>query len=197
MKRAVNVLKGKSFSLQIDENSGSLKSLTINGKTYKFKQSFKYYNAIGRNGTGGIEDSGSYNFCPNGSAHDFLSPKLLSTQTSGSIHEVNQQFSDYIKQTVRTYEDEDYIEFDWTVGPIPIGDHIGKEIITRFETDVKTDNVFYTDANGRQTIRRIYNKTSTLCNNNIISGNYYPIYSRVFIRDEKQGMNCYNYLNFN
>jgi len=178
----------------MDENTGALMSITTNGKTHKLNQSFKYYKAVGME-KGGVEDSGTYNFCPDGAAHDYSAPKLLSSQTSGPIHEVNQQFSDYVKQTVRTYEDEDYIEFDWTVGPIPVDDKVGKEIINRFETDFKTNGVFYTDDNGRQTVRRQYNKNSMLCNKNIISGNYYPIYSRAFVRDDNQGMN-YNLISY-
>ena len=178
-------MKGKSFTLEVDDSTGALNSITVNGKTHKLHQSFKWYKSVG--GQNGLEDSGSYQFCPDGNAHDFGQQKLLSKHTSGVVHEVNQQFSDYIKQTVRTYEDEDYIEFDWTVGPIPIGDGIGKEIITRFETDFKTDNIFYTDANGRQTIKRKFDTNRKGCTNNVISGNWYPIYSRIGIKDEKEG----------
>ena len=140
-REVIQMSKGNSFTLNVDENTGALNSILVNGKTHKLHQSFKWYES--RAGQKGLEDSGSYNFCPDGAARDFGQQKLLSKHTSGGVHEVNQQFSDYIKQTVRTYEDEDYIEFDWTVGPIPISDGIGKEIITRFETDLKTDNMFY------------------------------------------------------
>ena len=33
-------------------------------------------------------------------------------------------------------------------------DGIGKEIISRFDTDLATDKVFYTDANGREVLKR-------------------------------------------
>src|SRR5262249_53833198 len=61
-KRAVSDLKGKSFSVQIDETSGALKTITVNGKTHKLKQSFKWYKSMA--GQSGHEDSGSYQFCP-------------------------------------------------------------------------------------------------------------------------------------
>jgi lysosomal alpha-mannosidase len=185
LKRAPNEMKGKSFTLQIDEQSGALKSITINGKTHTLRQSFKYYNSV--SGVKNMEDSGSYQFCPNGTAHDFGAQKLISKFSSGSVHELHQQFSDYVTQTVRTYEDEDYIEFDWIVGPLPIDDDIGKEIVTRFESDLKNENIFYTDANGRQTVKRMFNPKSMACNNNVIPGNWYPIYSRISIKDEKEG----------
>jgi lysosomal alpha-mannosidase len=114
---------------------------------------------------------------------------LVSKFSSGSVHEIHQQFSDYITQTVRTYEDEDYIEFDWIVGHLPIENNVGREIVTRFETDLKNEKVFYTDANGRQMVKRMFNPKSVGCtgSNNVITGNWYPIYSRIFIRDEKEG----------
>jgi lysosomal alpha-mannosidase len=43
------------------------------------------------------------------------------------------------------------------VGPIPIVNGVGKEIVTRFETDLKNEKVFFTDANGRQIVKRMFN----------------------------------------
>ena len=183
-KRAVIELKGKSFTLEVDGTTGALVSITTNGKTHQLKQSFKYYTSAAH--VSGEEDSGSYNFCPNGEAHDLGAQKLLNTHTNGGVHEVNQQFGDYVSQTVRTYEDEDYIEFDWTVGPIP--HDIGREVITRFDTDLKTNGVFYTDSNGRQTLKRKYDPNHRICGNDIIAANWYPIYTRAYIRDEAQGI---------
>ncbi|XP_054158995.1 lysosomal alpha-mannosidase-like [Oppia nitens] len=179
-------MKGKSFTLQVDETTGQLKSITMNGKTYKLNQSFKWYKSIG--GQKGLEDSGSYQFCPDGMARDYPQQSLISRHTDNGVHELNQQFSDYIHQTVRTYEDRDYIEFDWTVGGIPISDNWGKEIITRFESDLMTEGVFYTDANGRQTIRRKYDPNHKGCVNDVITGNWFPIYSHISVKDENNGL---------
>lgn len=41
------------------------------------------------------------------------------------------------------------------VGPIPVDDDIGKEIITQFKTTMKTNKTFYTDSNGRDFIKRV------------------------------------------
>ena len=34
-------------------------------------------------------------------------------------------------------------------------DDLGKEVISHFKTDLKTDSTFYTDANGRDTQKRV------------------------------------------
>ena len=49
-------------------------------------------------------------------------------------------------QVTRVYYEKFYIEVEWTVGPIPL-DH-GREIISRYETSLDTNNTFYTDSNG-------------------------------------------------
>lgn len=144
-------MKGKGFTLQLDAITSKLTSIKINdGKTYPLHQSLMYYTSCG--GVSGIEDSGSYNFCPNGTARSFGSVNLESKIDSGLIHEVRQEFSDWAKQTIRVYEDEEFVEFDWVVGPIPVYDGVGREVISRFETNLKNNKVFYTDANGRQMV---------------------------------------------
>jgi hypothetical protein len=41
------------------------------------------------------------------------------------------------------------------IGPIPIDDDVGKEIITRLTTDMVTNSTFYTDSNGRDFLKRV------------------------------------------
>lgn len=42
------------------------------------------------------------------------------------------------------------------VGPIPINDGIGKEIVTKITTGMETNKKFYTDSNGRDFIERVW-----------------------------------------
>lgn len=64
---------------------------------------------------------------------------------------------------------------EWTLGPVPIADNVGKEVISRFDTgihnvlslpptpaaaddadaDAPPATVFYTDANGREFQKRV------------------------------------------
>ena len=41
------------------------------------------------------------------------------------------------------------------MGPIPIDDGLGKEIVTKLFSEVTSNKVFYTDSNGRDFIKRV------------------------------------------
>lgn len=41
------------------------------------------------------------------------------------------------------------------VGPIPVEDGIGKEVVTKLSTGMQSDKTFYTDSNGRDFIKRV------------------------------------------
>lgn len=38
--------------------------------------------------------------------------------------------------------------------PPPARDHLGKEVITRLDTSIRTNQYFYTDSNGREVLQR-------------------------------------------
>lgn len=80
------------------------------------------------------------------------------------------------------------VEVEWTVGQIPIGDNVGKEIIVRYDTDIDNEAKFYTDANGREVLERTRDSRSTWNYTRVetVSGNYYPINSRIWIKDQNR-----------
>ena len=53
----------------------------------------------------------------------------------------------------RKYYDSDLIEVTWQVGPL----EDGKEVVMVYQTNMNTPD-FYTDANGRQMIKRVLNE---------------------------------------
>lgn len=66
----------------------------------------------------------------------------------------------------------------------------GKEVITKFKiTDTfDNQNVFYTDSNGREMIKRTLNQRSDYSydpKNEPVASNYYPVTSRIVIKDDK------------
>lgn len=70
------------------------------------------------------------------------------------MQEVHQNFSSWCSQVVRLHAGQPYVELEWTVGPIPVEDGWGKEIVSRFKTTLQTNARFYTDSNGRQILER-------------------------------------------
>lgn len=92
------------------------------------------------------------------------------------------------------YREENHIEFEWMVGPIPVADGIGKEIVSRFYSTINNDNVFYTDSNGRQMIKRTKNKRDTWDVNigEQAAGNYYPVTAKIMIEDDENRLAVLN-----
>lgn len=66
----------------------------------------------------------------------------------------------------------------------------GKEVITRFTTPLSTKSTFYTDSNGREMLKRVRNSrpTWTLTLEEPVSGNYYPITSKIVVVDDSQDL---------
>ena len=97
-------------------------------------------------------------------------------------------FNDWASQEVNVYDGLSTVEFDWIVGPIPIDDNIGKEVIVRYDTDITSESKYYTDANGREVLERIrdYRPTWNYTAVENVSGNYYPINSRIWIKDQQR-----------
>lgn len=62
-----------------------------------------------------------------------------------------------IRRLVKFGELIDFIPqcFHFQIGPIPADDGIGKEIVTKITTSMRTNKQFYTDSNGRDFIQRV------------------------------------------
>ena len=105
---------------------------SLTAQFYPLKQEFLYYRSMQDNG----QDSGAYIFRP---AEQFARSAMgnvvnnYTTDTS-IITVVNQQISPWISQSIRLSTVSDFIEFEWTIGPIDVSDLQGKEVITRFTT---------------------------------------------------------------
>ncbi|GCC34708.1 hypothetical protein chiPu_0013183 [Chiloscyllium punctatum] len=150
-------------------------------------QSFHWYTAS----TGdkvSSQPSGAYIFRPK-QEQPLPTAKNVKTYTvqTDLFQEVYQNFSAWCSQVVRLYKDQQFVELEWTVGPIPVGDGVGKEVISRFDTSLKTKGIFYTDSNGREilTRRRDYRPTWKLEQTEPVAGNYFPVNSRIYMKDSK------------
>ncbi|XP_055295904.1 lysosomal alpha-mannosidase-like [Sitodiplosis mosellana] len=124
----------------------------------------------------------SYTFRPNGTqASQIVAKANVRLIRNKLVDEVHQTFNSWLSQVIRIYKAENYAELHWVVGPIDV-DH---EIITKFDTDIKSNGVFFTDSNGRQTMKRKLNHRDTwnLTLSEPTASNYYPIQSKIAIED--------------
>jgi len=99
-----------------------------------------------------------------------------------------QTFSPWASQVARLWQRSRYVEIEFTVGPIPIDDGTGKEIVSRFTTRIATKGEWTTDANGYelQRRRRNYRKYFDLNLTEPQAANYYPVGSLLSISDSQQ-----------
>uniref|UniRef100_A0A5F9CDH8 Alpha-mannosidase n=1 Tax=Oryctolagus cuniculus TaxID=9986 RepID=A0A5F9CDH8_RABIT len=164
----VLVIKNEFIRATFDPETGLL--IRIHDVEQKLvlpvSQSFFWYTA----GTESIMDSqvsGAYIFNPRQVKPFPMSRgaqiRLVKTPL---VQEVHQNFSAWCAQVVRLYRGQRHLELEWTVGPIPVGDKWGKEVISRFDTPLDTKGYFYTDSNGREILKRRRNYRQW-------AGNYY------------------------
>ncbi|GKY91492.1 hypothetical protein MPSEU_000121400 [Mayamaea pseudoterrestris] len=96
----------------------------------------------------------------------------------------------WVHQVTRIFETQPFIEIEYTVGPIPIDDGRGKEIVTRWQSNIESDVTFYTDSNGRefQERRKNHRPSWNLTTYEPVAGNYYPVNTAIYIKDKTNAM---------
>ncbi|XWS37045.1 hypothetical protein CRYUN_Cryun19dG0009600 [Craigia yunnanensis] len=148
-------------------------------------QSYSFYR-----GADNIQQaSGAYVFRPNGTYSTKSDGQGSFTVFRGPLlDEVHQRINSWIYQITRVYKGKEHAEFEFTVGPIPINDGMGKEVVTQISTHMKTNRTFYTDSSGRDFIERIrdYRKDWNLEVNQPVAGNYYPINLGMYLKDDSK-----------
>ncbi|XP_019622068.1 PREDICTED: lysosomal alpha-mannosidase-like [Branchiostoma belcheri] len=186
-------IHNEHISVVFDGKTGLLKSVVnLETKvTLKVNQGFYWYNSSAGNNKASSRKSGAYVFRPNSTEAIPIQPEksVITNVVSGQVvQEVQQMFSPWVSQAVRLYSGQRHVELEWTVGPIPIKDGLGKEIISRFDTDIMSNSTFYTDANGREMLERVVDRRLTwkLNQTEPVAGNYYPVNSRILIKDKSK-----------
>lgn len=91
-------------------------------------------------------------------------------QTTGPVTIISQTWADWLSQEIRLWANQSFVEIEFSVGPVPIDDGLGKvcirvlllsltcnllrrsqEIITRYtSTSITNEGYLYTDSNGRE-----------------------------------------------
>ncbi|XP_044750282.1 lysosomal alpha-mannosidase isoform X3 [Coccinella septempunctata] len=184
--KETNTDYNNDVKLEIDESTGLISSVTMNNITTPLTQEFLFYEGyVGNNEVFENRSSGAYIFRPKNNTPTVATNRVNSTIFKGNlVTEIHQKFNDWIGQIVRLYKGENLIEFDWVVGPLP-SKGFGKEVISRFVTDLKTNSTFYTDSNGREILKRVrdFRPTWNVHLEEAVSGNYYPVTSKILIKD--------------
>ncbi|XP_033326411.2 lysosomal alpha-mannosidase II isoform X2 [Megalopta genalis] len=154
-------------------------------------QSFHYYEGqVGNNEIPKNRSSGAYIFRPIGMfARGFMNPTDYKVYKGDVVQEIHQTVNSWISQVVRIYNqkrNEENVEFDWLVGPIPVEDKVGKEIVTKYSSNLSSKGEFFTDSNGREMLKRQRNirPTWNLMLEEPVSGNYYPVTTKIALEDE-------------
>lgn len=183
------IIGNDKISISINDD-GLLSSIKYENVEYPITQNFYYYeSAYGDNREQLNRSSGAYIFRPNSSLILIEDKPQIKVVKGDLIHEVHQYFNEWVSQVIRVFKNEDYVEFEWMVGPIPIDDEIGKEIVTIYGSNIKSNGEFYTDSNGRDMIWRKKNfRTYAATIQEPVAANYYPIISKIAIQDETDRM---------
>ena len=178
----------KDLTLVLCKN-GELCKVHFNNQTVSLESKFNYYKSFaGDRNFFWLQSSGAYIFRPEEEIPKPLDKQLesiLYSDPEGVFFEVHQKFDSFVQKSIKFERYKYYVEYDWFVGSIPINDEIGKEVIVRYETNLQTNQTFYTDSNGRQLMKRVLNYRPTW-NYTVfepVAGNYYPVNSRMLLRD--------------
>lgn len=179
------------YDVSVNEN-GQVVVQYNKQKDMNFVQSFHYYEGMeGDNKVFENRSSGAYIFRPKTiAAKNFVITGSYQVFKGPLVDELHQTVNDWISQVVRVYKDDEHIEFDWLVGPIPVQDKIGKEIVVKYSSNLNSDGEFYTDSNGREMLKRKRNFRPTwdLELHEPVAGNYYPITSKIFLKDDEKSL---------
>ena len=121
--------------------------------TSKAEQSGLWYqSSTGNNGTG--QKSGAYIFCPNKTEATpvFAGTPTLKVVIGYLANEVHQTFGLWGSQRIHLAIGSRHAEIIYTVGPIPrpVGYGLGKEVVSRFTTDIAGNGECFFDGNGRE-----------------------------------------------
>jgi len=140
-------------------------------------QSWFFYNSS----TGNVVDSqagGAYIMRTNSSTPfpvDFSSAQLV-ILTGPLVSEARAALP-WLALATRVWAGRQDFDVEWTVGPIPIADGMGKEVVTRFAVPIATGGAWRSDSNCREMVTRVrdFRPSWNYSNAEPIAGNYAPV----------------------
>jgi len=176
------------ISLEFDTESGKMVRVadeSAGGWSALHHEFLFYESSIGEEEENPGQASGAYIFRPAGVGQVGNGTVKLDIIQGPVVSEARQVHSHWAASTHRLWANHSHVESEWTVGPIPVEEGVGKEVVSRWRSDVKSGDVFWTDANGREMMERKlnYRPSWDLDVKEPIAGNFYPITAAVALRD--------------
>uniref|UniRef100_A0A8C7XXM0 Alpha-mannosidase n=1 Tax=Oryzias sinensis TaxID=183150 RepID=A0A8C7XXM0_9TELE len=171
-------ISSQFLTLGFSGSTGLLESIKRkdDSKEVKVQIQFMVY------GTSPSKDkSGAYLFLPDGKPKPYnqKEPPVVRVVEGPLFSEVVAHYQ-HFEQTIRIHNvpGVDGLSIDIST-MVDIRDQSNKELSMRLSTDIKSDDIFYTDLNGFQIQpRRFYQKLP-------VQGNFYPISSQAYIQDSR------------
>ncbi|CAH0474988.1 unnamed protein product [Peronospora belbahrii] len=213
----VVVLENHWMRAEISKKTGFITKLANKKKNIQIPLSLdvRYYQAFQDKGP----KSGAYAFRPDSNKthpvtgkHEAMSSlvsdvSMVELQTTSlvaddadgglvSVPRVAFRIGHWVMLEYRMNDDDEFLEIEWTVGPVPIDDKKGKEVIMRFDAgnSIASGSTLYTDSNGLEFVKRVRNHRDTWNltlhdNQEKVAANYFPITTGAYIKDEKRQLN--------
>uniref|UniRef100_M4BTE0 Glycosyl hydrolase family 38 C-terminal domain-containing protein n=1 Tax=Hyaloperonospora arabidopsidis (strain Emoy2) TaxID=559515 RepID=M4BTE0_HYAAE len=210
----VVVLENNLMRAEISKMTGFITKLANKKKNIQIPLSLEvaYYQAFQDSGP----KSGAYAFVPDSNKTHAVTGKseatsnmlsdviMMELQTTSlavddglvSVPRVAFKIGSWVTLEYRVNDDDEFLEIEWTVGPVPIDDKKGKEVVVRFDTSnsIASDRTLYTDSNGLEFMKRVRNHRDTWNltlhdDREAVSANYFPITTGTYIKDDKRQLN--------
>lgn len=166
--------------VKFDMNTGLITGLkrVSDGSVLNITQRFGYYFPANHGAP-----PGAYIFRPNSSEPELferpLAYKMLKRH-NGALIEIHQKWAEWIWQTIRVDARKNYIEFDYVVGPIPTHGSVGREVVSRYTTNMANAGIFMTDSGARQLLPRHRLRDDVA---EQLGGSFYPVVSTIMLRN--------------
>ena len=190
---AFNLSNG-AVTLSFDA-SCALQSYAANGSAFAFSHRVGYYNGWQTSDPSLVldcrgENSGAYLFRPQEPTAVFLSAINATVTALGNVvTDVRIAYGSWLTEIIRLTKGSDAVQFEYTVGGIPLDDGKGKEVIVTYSAPAWSEQagVLYTDSNGREFQRRVkdFRQTWTLNVTDPVAGNYYPLNAAAYLNSSQ------------
>ncbi|CAG0918358.1 unnamed protein product [Notodromas monacha] len=166
------VFENHFYTLTMDASRGSIKSLARKDSPHvriHLRQDFLVYTQQNN------PQLSKHTFLPDNEIANLLSDSTKVTFIRGDVlTEIRIRAADKAMHILRLFPGSDAIESHWLLDTTKI----------KFTTDLKSNFAFYTDSNGKHSVKRILNYRGSHKNISRFGEDVYPVTSWAFLRDD-------------